>query len=233
MCRWRSRRSRRSTKKVEALARRGRIRVLAPLVKARKGFHTESRNGRCGRASRSCSSMASSMRAERFQEARALPRAHHRCASSASAPAGTRAASCQARARDRQRARRKVLDAKNRAHVLSTEMSCPGAARPSRNSIRGSSPSTRRTAGARSATASARCGRRTSNPRLETALEIEMEQERQHEWLDEGEAEPCPSVRRRAAQSQSRAHVRVHGADASMRSRRCPCASALDLGARS
>src|SRR6185369_12168996 len=31
------------------------------------------------------------------------------------------------------------------------------------------------------------------NPRLESELEIEIDRERQHEWLDEGEAEPCPT----------------------------------------
>ena len=39
-----------------------------------------------------------------------------------------------------------------------------------------------------------------SNPRLESQLEIEIDKERQHEWLEEDEAQPCPVCCGRAAE---------------------------------
>ena len=168
MCRWRSRASRRSSRRRETAAQSaGRIRVLAPLVKARKGFHTDvARVGEAPGLRGAASSMAKMERVGQVPEARALPRAHHRCGRRRATRAAEREQSA-ASARSRSARAPRGCSMRRIAHTsISTEMSCPGCGNRSKNSIRVCSPSTRRMAGARSAAASARSGR-LDQPRLE------------------------------------------------------------------
>ncbi len=59
-CRWRSRASAPWRRRSRRSRRKALVHILAPLIKARKGFHTEVAELRGGRASRRCSWMASS-----------------------------------------------------------------------------------------------------------------------------------------------------------------------------
>ena len=87
----------------------------------------------------------------------------------------------------------KLLDARKRATVLSTEMSCPSCGQSfeeldprlfSFNSPHG---------WCEECHGFGEVWKAYVDPKLESAIEIELAQERQHESLEEGEATPCPS----------------------------------------
>ncbi len=197
------------TKKAEALAECGRIVVLAPLIKARKGFHTEVARWAMRQGFEDLLVDGKMMKVEGFQKLDRF-REHTIDVVVGERPSAARVQDLMKRAIEIGKGTAKILDAKKRVHVLSTEMSCPGCGTSfeeldprlfSFNSPHGWC---------------AQCHgfgevwKASVDPKLESALEIEMAQERQHEWLDEDEAKPCPSCHGARLNEIAR-HVRVQG----------------------
>ncbi|MGZ5025343.1 MAG: excinuclease ABC subunit UvrA, partial [Chthoniobacterales bacterium] len=185
-------------KQVETAALRGMLKVLAPLVKARKGFHTDVARW-----------------AERqgfdtlFVDGQLIPVGQFRklerfkehtidvVVGVIDAKRIRKARNLVQRALDIGRGTAHLLDAKHRLTVMSTEMSCPGCGRAfeeldprlfSFNSPHG---------------ACEECGGfgEIWNEKLQTGeeetgesvLENELTAERESEWIDEEEARECPS----------------------------------------
>ncbi|MDD5349212.1 MAG: excinuclease ABC subunit UvrA [Chthoniobacteraceae bacterium] len=178
-------------KKAEtAVRKRGGVRVLAPLVKGRKGFHTEiarwaQREGFeelyvDGRLL----PVADFKRLERFRE-------HTIDVVVGERRSPGRLEQILRRALEIGKGTARLRDAHGKMTVLSTERSCPGCGRSfepldprlfSFNSPHGWCEL---------------ChgfGEIWEGPAAEadTPLEAEMDEERRHEWLEEGEAQPCP-----------------------------------------
>ncbi len=180
------------TKKAEALAELGRIIVLAPVIKARKGFHTEVARWAIRQGFEDLLVDGKMMKAEGFQKLDRF-REHTIDVVVGERPSAARVQDLVKRAIEIGKGTAKILDAKKRIHVLSTEMSCPGCGTSfeeldprlfSFNSPHGWCPECH---------GFGEVWKAPVDPKLESAIEIEMAQERQHEWLDEGEAKPCPS----------------------------------------
>jgi excinuclease ABC subunit A len=185
-------------KQVEAAARRGLLKVLAPLVKARKGFHTDvarwaERNGFDTLfVDGQFVSVERFRRLERFKE--------HTIDVVVGVIDKKRIAKARnlgQRALEIGRGTARLIDAKNRLTVMSTEMSCPGCGRAfeeldprlfSFNSPHG---------------ACEECGGfgEIWNQSLqvgesedgESVLENELAAERESEWIEESEAQICPA----------------------------------------
>lgn len=175
--------------KAESLAKRGKIKVLAPLVKARKGFHTEvaawaKRQGFLEMlVDGKFVTVDQFPKLERFRE--------HSIDVAVTGTGSLR--DLVKRALEIGKGTVRILDSRKQFHVLSTEMSCPSCGQSfeeldprlfSFNSPHGWCPDCR---------GFGEVWKASVNPRLESQIEIEMDQERQHEWLEEGESEPCPS----------------------------------------
>ena len=202
-------------RQVEAAARRGPLKVLAPLVKARKGFHTDVARW-----------------AERqgfdtlFVDGVLVPVGHFRklerfkehtidvVVGVIDARRILKARNLTQRALDIGRGTAHLLDSKHRLTVMSTEMSCPGCGRAfeeldprlfSFNSPHG---------------ACEECGGfgEIWNRSLQTGtedngdsvLENELAAERESEWIDEDEAKECPSCHGSRLNAVAR-HVRLQG----------------------
>jgi excinuclease ABC subunit A len=185
-------------RQVETAVKRGPLKVLAPLVKARKGFHSDVARW-----------------AERqgfdtlFVDGQLLPISHFRklerfkehtidvVVGAIDAKRILKARNLVQRALDIGRGTAHLLDAKHRLTVMSTEMSCPGCGRAfeeldprlfSFNSPHG---------------ACEECGgfgeiwNRAKQTGTEdtgdSVLENELAAERESEWIDEEEAVPCPA----------------------------------------
>ena len=185
-------------KQLETAVKRGPLKVMAPLVKARKGFHTDVARW-----------------AERqgfdtlFVDGELLPIAQFRklerfkehtidvVVGAIDARRILKARNLVQRALEIGRGTAHLLDAKHRVTVMSTEMSCPGCGRAfeeldprlfSFNSPHG---------------ACTECGgfgeiwnraKQTGTEDTgESVLENELAAERESEWIDEGEAAPCPA----------------------------------------
>jgi excinuclease ABC subunit A len=185
-------------KQLETAVKRGPLKVLAPLVKARKGFHTDVARW-----------------AERqgfdtlFVDGELLPIAQFRklerfkehtidvVVGAIDAKRILKARNLVQRALDIGRGTAHLLDAKRRVTVMSTEMSCPGCGRAfeeldprlfSFNSPHG---------------ACAECGgfgeiwnqaKQTGTEDTgDSVLENELAAERESEWIGEDEAIPCPA----------------------------------------
>ena len=217
-------------KAVEAASRRGPLRVMAPLVKARKGFHSD-----VGRwAERQgfdtlyvdgvLTPISHFRKLERFKEhtidvvigmigGERLKRRSRRPNNSADSQSDTPRYLVQ-RALHIGRGTAHLLDNKNRLTVMSTEMSCPGCGRAfeeldprlfSFNSPHGSCPA---------------CGGYGEiwNQPLQTGaadegdsvLENELAADREFEWIDEEEARECPGCHGARLNPVAR-HVRVQG----------------------
>ncbi|MEY5024549.1 MAG: excinuclease subunit UvrA [Verrucomicrobiota bacterium] len=177
--------------KTSDLQTKGKVRVLAPLIKARKGYHTEVArwatrqgfelllvDGKWEHADRF-------PKLERFQEhtievligdSESNPDLRTLLQSAFHHGKGTVI----------------LLDSRNRRHVLSTERSCPSCGLSfeeldprlfSFNSPHG---------WCLECHGFGEIWKCSSNPRLESALEIELDLERQHEALESGETRVCP-----------------------------------------
>jgi excinuclease ABC subunit A len=202
-------------KQVEAAARRGPLKVLAPLVKARKGFHidvarwAERQQFDTLYVDGKLIPVAHFQKLERFKEhtidvvVGVLDR--RRIAS---------ASEITRRALEIGRGTARLLDSKNRITVMSIEMSCPNCGRAfeeldprlfSFNSPHGMCEE---------------CGgfgeiwdhdvQTGANRDGESVLESELAAERESEWIDEGEARECPSCHGSRLNAEAR-HVRVQG----------------------
>ena len=202
-------------KQIEVAANRAPLKVLAPLVKARKGFHTDVARW-----------------AERqgfdtlYVDGQLVPVAHFRKLErfkehSIDVVVGvidrkrmTNAHDVARRALEIGRGTARLLDSKNRLTVMSTEMSCPRCGRAfeeldprlfSFNSPHG---------------ACDECGgfgaiwnqdlQTDASGDGESVLESELAAERESEWIDEGEARDCPSCHGSRLNAVAR-HVRLQG----------------------
>src|SRR5207245_3535950 len=200
-------------KQVEAAAKRGPLKVLAPLVKARKGFHTDvarwaERQGfDTLYVDGALVSVTHFRKLERFKEhtidvvvgvidARRILKARNLTQRDLEIGRGTA----------------HLLDSKNRLTVMSTEMSCPGCGRAfeeldprlfSFNSPHG---------------ACEECGgfgeiwdrdfQTGAEETGDSILENELAADREFEWIEEGEARECPSCHGSRLNAIAR-HVRV------------------------
>ncbi|HEY5992724.1 MAG TPA: excinuclease ABC subunit UvrA [Candidatus Udaeobacter sp.] len=202
-------------KQIEGAAKRGPLKVLAPLVKARKGFHTDvarwaERQGFDtlyvdGRPL----PVAQFQKLERFKE--------HTIDVVVGVIDRKRIANTRdvaRRALEIGRGTARLLDSKNRLTVMSTEMSCPGCGRAfeeldprlfSFNSPHG---------------ACEECGgfgeiwdqdfQTAASRDGESVLESELAAERESEWIEAGEARECPSCHGSRLNAVA-CHVRVQG----------------------
>jgi excinuclease ABC subunit A len=202
-------------KQIETAAKRGPLKVLAPLVKARKGFHTEVARWaeRQGFGTLYVDGklipIAQFRKLERFKEHTidvVIGIIDRRRIASAREITG--------RALHIGRGTARLLDSKNRLTVVSTEMSCPNCGRAfeeldprlfSFNSPHGMCEE---------------CGgfgeiwdhdlQTGANRDGESVLENELAAERESEWIDEEEARECPSCHGSRLNAEAR-HVRVQG----------------------
>jgi excinuclease ABC subunit A len=202
-------------KQIEAAAKRGPVKVLAPLVKARKGFHTDVAHWakRQGFDTLYVDGQLVPIRnfrkLERFKE--------HTIDVVVGVIDRRRIAKARdlaRRALEIGRGTARLLDSRNRLTVMSAEMSCPNCGRAfeeldprlfSFNSPHG---------------ACQECGgfgeiwdqklQTEGNDDGESVLENELAAERESEWIEEGEARECPSCHGSRLNAVAR-HVRVHG----------------------
>ncbi len=195
------------TKCAEALAKKGPIHILAPLVKARKGFHNEIAKWAERHGFEDLIVDGLPQRADRFPKLERFREHTIDVVIGESATAG-RVLDLVKRALEIGKGTAKVLDAKGKITVLSTEMSCPGCGQSfeeldprlfSFNSPHGWCVECK---------GFGEVWKQSVDPKLESQIEIEMAQERQHENLDEDEAKPCPSCRGGRLNDIAR-HVRV------------------------
>ncbi len=202
-------------KQIEAAAKRAPLKVLAPLVKARKGFHTDvarwaERQG--------FDTLYLDGKLVPIAEFRKLERFKEHTIDVVTGVIDRRriadAREVVRRALDIGRGTARLLDSRNRITVVSTEMSCPNCGRAfeeldprlfSFNSPHGMCEE---------------CGGfgeiwdqdfQTGGSRDgESVLENELAAERQSEWVEEGEARECPSCHGSRLNAVAR-HVRVQG----------------------
>ncbi len=200
---------------VETAARRGPLKVLAPLVKARKGFHTEvarwaERQGfDTLYVDRELIPVAQFRKLERFKE-----HTIDAVVGMIDARRILKARNLVQRALEIGRGTAHLLDAKNRLTVVSTEMSCPGCGRAfeeldprlfSFNSPHGWCET---------------CAgfgeiwneklQKNEEETGESMLENELNAERQFESVEEEEAVPCPDCHGSRLNPVAR-HVRLQG----------------------
>jgi excinuclease ABC subunit A len=202
-------------RQVETAARRGPLKVLAPLVKARKGFHTEvarwaERQGfDTLYVDRALIPVAQFRKLERFKE-----HTIDAVVGMIDAKRILKARNLVQRALEIGRGTAHLLEAKNRLSVMSTEMSCPGCGRAfeeldprlfSFNSPHGWCE------------ACAGFGeiwneklQQNEEETGESMLENELQAERQFDAVDEGEAVVCPACHGSRLNPVAR-HVRLHG----------------------
>ena len=200
---------------VETAARRGPLKVLAPLVKARKGFHTEvarwaERQGfDTLYVDRQLIPVAQFRKLERFKE-----HTIDVVVGLIDAKRILKARNLVQRALDIGRGTAHLLDARNRLTVMSTEMSCPGCGRAfeeldprlfSFNSPHGWCE------------ACAGFGeiwneklQQNEEETGDSMLENELNAERQFESVEESEALPCPECHGSRLNPVAR-HVRLQG----------------------
>ena len=202
-------------KQVEAAAKRGPLKVLAPLVKARKGFHTDvarwaERQG--------FDTLFVDGQLIPISQFRRLARFKEHTVSVVmgviDAKRIAKARNLAQRALDIGRGTAHLLDAKNNLTVVSTEMSCPNCGRAfeeldprlfSFNSPHG---------------ACEECGgfgeiwdqefQTGEEDHSDSVLENELAAERESEWIDATEAHECPRCHGSRINEVAR-HVRVQG----------------------
>ena len=202
-------------KQIETAAKKGALKVLAPVVKARKGFHTDVARWAERQAfdtlyvDGALIPIAQFRRLERFKE--------HSIAvviGVIDAKRIAKARNLAQRALEIGRGTAHLLDSKNRLIVMSTEMSCPNCGRAfeeldprlfSFNSPHG---------------ACEECGgfgeiwdqefQTGADDNSDSVLENELAAERESEWIDATEAHECPSCHGSRLNAVAR-HVRVQG----------------------
>ncbi|HZS19302.1 MAG TPA: excinuclease ABC subunit UvrA [Candidatus Udaeobacter sp.] len=202
-------------KQIESAAKCGPVRVLAPLVKARKGFHTEvarwaERQGfDTLYVDGKLVHLSQFRKLERFKEhtvdviVGVIDRKQLE-----------RTRDLARRALEIGRGTARLLDSRNQVTIMSTEMSCPNCGRAfeeldprlfSFNSPHG---------------ACEECGgfgeiwdhdlQTAAEPDGESVLETELAAERESEWIEDGDARECPGCRGSRLNAVAR-HVRVEG----------------------
>jgi excinuclease ABC subunit A len=202
-------------RQLETAVKRGPLKVLAPLVKARKGFHTDVARwaDRQGFDTLFVDGqlipVAQFRKLERFKE-----HTIDVVVGAIDAKRVLKARNLVQRALDIGRGTAHLLDSKHRLTVMSTEMSCPGCGRAfeeldprlfSFNSPHG---------------ACEECGgfgeiwdrdkQTGAEDTGDSVLENELAAERESEWIDEEEAVPCPACHGSRLNAIAR-HVRLQG----------------------
>ncbi len=188
-------------KQVEAAARRGKVRVLAPLVKARKGFHTEVAAWAVKHGYDTLLVDGQFLPAAGFKKLERF-REHTLEVVVGEVRGGKKAAADNAAVREIVRraleigkGTAKLLDARDRATVLSTEMSCPECGQAfeeldprlfSYNSPHGWCPGCR---GFGVIWSASQAPDKDDNA---SAAEQELAEERGSEWIDEADERVCP-----------------------------------------
>ena len=197
------------TKRVAALADKGRARVFATLVKARKGFHTDVAKWAKQQGFETLLVDGALVAVKGFEKLERF-REHTIEVLVGELKGAAGAAELVKRALEIGRGTIRVLDAKGRATILSTERACPDCGQSfeeldprmfSYNSPHGWCVECR---------GFGEVWKRYENPRLETELEKELDVERQSESLDDGEATQCPQCLGARLNPQARA-VRLQG----------------------
>src|SRR5438105_3252282 len=202
-------------KQIQAVAKTGPLKVLAPLVKARKGFHTDV--ARWAERQR-LDTLYIDGRLVPVSKFRKLERFKEHTIDVVVGVIDRKrivdARDIVRRALEIGRGTARLLDSRKRLTVASTEMSCPGCGRAfeeldprlfSFNSPHG---------------ACEECGgfgeiwdqdfQTAANRDGESVLENELAAERESEWIEEGEARECPSCHGSRLNAVAR-HVRVQG----------------------
>jgi excinuclease ABC subunit A len=178
----------------ESLAAQGPIKVLATLVKARKGFHTEIAQWALRHGFETLLVDGHFMPAEGFQKLERF-KEHTIDVLLGSASGEAEVRPLVERALEIGKGTARLLDRKNHSTILSTEMNCPKCGDSfeeldprlfSFNSPHGWCTVCRGFGEVWDA---------ADTPERESALEAELDEERQHEWLDEGEAVLCPGCK--------------------------------------
>ena len=178
----------------EKLARTGGVKVLASLVKARKGFHTEIAQWAVRRGFETLLVDGEFVPAEGFQKLERFK--EHSIDVLLGEPENEEAVRpLVERALEIGKGTARLLDAKGHSTILSREMNCPKCGESfeeldprlfSFNSPHGWCTVCRGFGEVWDA---------VETPDRESALEAELDEERQHESLDDGEAVPCPSCK--------------------------------------
>ena len=202
-------------KQVETAAQRGPLKVLAPLVKARKGFHTDVARWAERQGFDTLYVDGALMPISRFRKLeRFKEHTIDVVVGVIDAKRILKARNLTQRALDIGRGTAHLLDAKHRPTVMSTEMSCPGCGRAfeeldsrlfSFNSPHGACET---------------CGgfgeiwneslQTGSEDNGDSVLENELAADRESEWLDEDEAHECQSCHGSRLNPVAR-HVRLQG----------------------
>ncbi len=196
-------------KRVAVVAGRGKTRVFATLVKARKGFHTDVAKWAKQQGFSTLLVDGALVAVKDFEKLERF-REHTIEVLVGELKGATGAEYLVKRALEIGRGTIRVLDAKGRATILSTERACPDCGQSfeeldprmfSYNSPHGWCAECR---------GFGEVWKRTENPRLETELEKELDVERQSDLLDDGEAAQCPQCMGARLNPQARA-VRLQG----------------------
>ncbi|HEU4679085.1 MAG TPA: excinuclease ABC subunit UvrA, partial [Terrimicrobiaceae bacterium] len=182
------------TASVQQMAARGTVQVYAPLIKARKGFHTRiaqwaERNGiNFLLVDGELTAVAGFSKLERFKE-------HSIDALIGEISPRKDAREIVRRALEIGKGSARVRDSKGRFHILSSEMNCPECGRAfepldprlfSFNSPHGWCTHCR---------GFGEVWQDYSSKEFDSPIEAELAEERSHETLDDGEARPCPVCR--------------------------------------
>ncbi len=203
-------------RQVEKLAAKGKVRVFATLIKARKGFHTDVAKWAKRQGFETLLVDGKLVKVDDFKALERFREHTIEVLVGERGPADTKGSRTSSIAElvktalEHGRGTIRVLDAKNRATVLSTERACPQCGQSfeeldprlfSFNSPHGWCPECR---------GFGEVWKQYINPRLESALEQELDVERQSEWLEDGETQPCPQCHGARLNPQARA-VRLSG----------------------
>jgi len=198
------------TKQVEALAAKGPVRIFATLIKARKGFHTDVAKWAKRQGFETLLVDGSFVKVDAFKALERFREHTIEVEIGTARRSDPKIGALVKTALEHGRGTIKVLDAKNRGTVLSTERACPQCGTSfeeldprlfSFNSPHGWCPECR---------GFGEVWKQYINPRLESALEQELDVERQSEGLEDGETQPCPQCHGARLNPQARA-VRISG----------------------
>ena len=190
------------------MRRNGRVRILAPLIKARKGFHSEIGRWAAREGIEELFVDGALVRTPDFRKLERF-REHTIDAVMGDRRSPGRMEAILRRALEIGRGTARLLDEKGRLTVLNTEMSCPVCGESfeeldprlfSFNSAHGWCEVCRG------------FGEVWDAPEAEadTLLEAELAEERRREWLDEDEARPCTACQGTRLKPVAR-HVRIQG----------------------
>ncbi|MEP7015656.1 MAG: excinuclease ABC subunit UvrA, partial [Verrucomicrobiota bacterium] len=202
-------------RQVETAAKRGPLKVLAPLVKARKGFHTDVARWAERQGFETLYVDGVLMPVEHFRKLeRFKEHTIDVVVGVIDAKRILKARNLTQRALEIGRGTAHLLDAKNRLTVMSTEMSCPGCGRafeeldPRLFSFNSPHGACEECGGFGEIWNSAvQTGEKGDG---ESVLENELAAERESEWIDEEESRDCPGCHGSRLNQVAR-HVRVQG----------------------